>query len=370
MHQFRRFALAGSGLAFLAMTLLLATGRVGAAGPFVVAGPALFALWVREHPILSATAFSLWMITFIAASMFYPGAFISWGPLSLKPLIIPFIMSVMFCMGTTLSIGDFKRVFTMPQAVLIGVGLQYLIMPFVGKACAMLFTRNAEVAAGIVITGSSPGGVASNVIAFLAGGNVALSVTMTAISTLFAPIMTPTMTTWLAGEYIPVNFLDMLVATLRMVVIPVGGGLIAHHLLERIGRTHHVFERITGFIMLMLPKYSMFAIIFACAIMTANAREQLLIGSVVISVLLAVIFHNLFGLILGYAGAKMARLGERECRTIAIEVGLQNSGMAAGLALSVLKSELASIPGVVYSSWHNITGALLASWWSQHPPKE
>jgi len=288
---------------------------------------------------------------------------LEWGRVDLRQFVIPLIMSIMFCMGTTLSIDDFKRVFKMPHAVLIGVFLQFLIMPFVGKGVAMVFTSNNEVAAGIVITGSSPGGVASNVITFLANGNVALSVTMTAFSTLFAPIMTPTMTKWLAGSYIPVDFWKMLFTIIKMVIIPIGSGLIVHSFLEKMGKVHHIYARLYEIIMIALPKLSMFVIAFACAIMTANARDKLLVGTIVISVVISVAVHNFFGLVLGYYGARVTGLGERECRTIAIEVGLQNSGMAAGLALTVLKSELASIPGVVYSSWHNITGAILASYW-------
>ncbi len=339
-------------------------------GPFVIAIPASLALYVRGHRILSATSFSLWMCAFVAAPMFYPAFFLQWGSVDLRQFVIPFIMFIMFCMGTTLSFDDFKRIFTMPQAVLIGVFLQFFIMPFVGKAVAMAFTSNSEVAAGIVITGSSPGGVASNVICFLAKGNVALSVTMTAFSTLIAPIMTPTMTKLLAGAYIPVDFWVMMRSIIKMVIIPIGFGLIVHSFLEKMGKVHPIYSRIYDIIMVALPKLSMFVIAFACAIMTANARDKLLVGTIVISVVISVIFHNFFGLVLGYWSARLAGLKEKECRTIAIEVGLQNSGMAAGLALTVLKSALASIPGVVHSSWHNITGALLASWWANRPPED
>ncbi len=336
-------------------------------GVFALVLPISLAFLVRNHPVLSATAFSLWMVAFIAAAMFFTSLFLNWGSLDLRTLVIPCIMFIMFCMGTTLSISDFKRVIFMPQAVAVGVVLQFLVMPFVGKAVAMVFTSNSEVAAGIVITGASPGGVASNVIAYLAQGNVALSVTMTAVSTLIAPFMTPLMTKWLAGAYVPIEFWKMMLSIVKMVIIPIGSGIIVHSLLDRLGKTHAVFLSIKNVIFAILPKLSMFVIAFACAIMAANARSKLLIGTIVLSVLVSVIVHNLLGLLLGYWGARLMRLGERECRTIAIEVGLQNSGMAAGLALSVLKSELASIPGVVYSSWHNITGALLASWWANHP---
>lgn len=359
--------LVGAGLSAVAATVLFMLGFVSAGGLFTVAVPVCLALSVSNHRILSATAFSLWMVAFISAAMFFPAMFLNWGPVDLRNYVIPFIMFIMFCMGTTLSLGDFKRVFLMPQAVVIGIGLQYLIMPFVGKGVAMLFTSNAEIAAGIVITGSSPGGVASNVITYLANGNVALSVTMTAFSTLFAPIMTPTMTKLLAGAYVPVAFWQMMVSIVKMVIIPISSGLLVHSFLEHMGKVNPVYSGIYKVIMAVLPKLSMFVIAFACAIMAANARDQMLVGTIVFGVLISVVVHNILGLLLGYWGARLFHLGERECRTISIEVGLQNSGMAAGLAMSVFKSELAAIPGVIYSSWHNITGALLASWWRNKP---
>ncbi len=182
--------------------------------------------------------------------------------------------------------------------------------------------------------------------------------------------MTPTMTKWLAGAYIEVDFWKMMFSIIKMVIIPVSAGLLFNRILNTMGKIHHNLEKISVFIMKCLPGFAMFAIAFACVIMTANARDQLLIGRIVFSILISVIVHNFIGLLLGYWGAKLFRLGERECRTISIEVGLQNSGMAAGLAISVLKSELAAVPGVVYSSWHNMTGALLASWWSRKPVKD
>ena len=357
-------------ISVIASIIFIVSGSLSFVGPFVIAIPISLALYVKRHPVLSVTSFSLWMIASITAPMFYPGFFSSWNGFQLKVLVIPFIQFIMFGMGTTLSFSDFKRVFLMPHAVLLGVVLQYTVMPFVGRGVAMVFTSNSEIAAGIVLTGSCPGGVASNVITYLASGNVALSVTMTAFSTLIAPFMTPTMTKYLAGAYIEIDFWKMMLSIIKMVIIPVGSGLIVHSILMYLGKMHDSLLKVSTFIMKSLPGVAMFAICFACAIMTAGARSQLLIGRIVISIFASVVAHNAIGLTLGYWGAKLFRLKERECRTIAIEVGLQNSGMAAGLALDVLKSQLASIPGVVYSSWHNITGAILASWWSRKKVEE
>ena len=359
-----------SGFSLLLATIFFIFGSIADTGPYVVSFFGLLALYVRSHKFLSVTAFSLWMLTCVAAPMYYPEAFLHWGPVALPPFIIPAIMFVMFCMGATLSIDDFKRVLKMPHAVFVGVFLTFGIMPLSGKFVAVLFHAKPEIVAGMVLVGASPSGVASNVMTFLARGNVALSVTMTACATMAAPFLTPVLTKYLAGTYVPVNIVEMMLSIVKIVIIPIGGGLIAHMFLEKMGKVHPLYSRIYGNIMKALPKLSMLAILFACAVMTANAREQLIVGTVVLSVIACVIVQNFLGLTLGYWAAKLTGLGERECRTVAIEVGLQNSGMAAALALDVLKSELASIPGVVYSSWHNVTGALVASYWSHKQDNE
>ena len=359
-----------SALSLFITIVFLIMGRGVDAGPYVVSVFGFLALYVRSHRVLSVTAFSLWMLTCVAAPMYYPEAFLHWGPVALPPFIIPAIMFVMFCMGTTLSIDDFKRVLKMPHAVFVGVLLTFGIMPLSGKFVAVLFHAKPEIVAGMVLVGASPSGVASNVMTFLAKGNVALSVTMTACATMAAPFLTPVLTKYLAGTYVPVNIVEMMLSIVKIVILPIGGGLITHAFLERMGKVHPIYSRIYDNIMKALPKLSMLAILFACAVMTANAREQLIVGTVVLSVVACVVFQNFLGLTLGYWAAKLTGLGERECRTVAIEVGLQNSGMAAALALDVLKSELASIPGVVYSSWHNVTGALVASYWSHKQDNE
>ncbi|MHB9030500.1 MAG: bile acid:sodium symporter family protein [Candidatus Latescibacterota bacterium] len=351
---------AGAALWFSGNTLFL--------GITVVAFLISLAVLANYSSIFSGIAFSLWMAAAVTAPMFYPDLFKVWGGFEMRQIVIPLIMSIMFGMGTTLSVGDFKRVFLMPQAVLIGLVLQYTIMPFVGKGVAMTIAAGQpEVAAGVVLVGCSPGGVASNVITYLASGNVALSVTMTAISTLVSPFTTPALTKWLAGAYIQVKFWTMFISIIKMVIIPVGLGLLVNKGLRRMGEADRRLQAVSDGIFRFLPLYAMFAIAFSVSIMTANAREQLLIGKIVITILVSVMVHNALGLTLGYWGARLFRLGEKSCRTISIEVGLQNSGMAAGLALSVFKSPLAAVPGVVYSSWHNITGAVLASWWSKRP---
>ena len=176
-------------------------------------------------------SFTLWVFVFVAASMFFPAGFGSWLGADLKILIVPLIQVITFGMGTTLSAHDFGRVFTMPWPVFIGMFLQYTIMPFVGFGIATLLQFEPEVAAGIVLIGSVPGGVASNLINYLAGANGALSVTMTAVSTLISPVLTPFWMKVLAGRMIPFGFLKMMLEIINMIIVPIVAGLAANRIL-------------------------------------------------------------------------------------------------------------------------------------------
>ncbi|UCF36549.1 MAG: bile acid:sodium symporter family protein [Acidobacteriota bacterium] len=361
------------GLGVLALILALIgwiSGSVPGAGAFLILTFACFGVYLGGSKKYSAFAFTVWVAAFVAAAMFFPTAFLVWFGFELKSLIVPLIQIIMFGMGTQLTLGDFKRVFTMPRAVLIGIVLQFAIMPFVGKALAMTATSDPEIAAGMVLVGSCPGGVASNVMAYLAGGNVALSVTMTACSTLIAPLMTPLMTSLLAGTYVEVKFWAMMIAIIKMIIVPIVGGLVVNMILTRSGKAHPGLSKISTSIMKGLPFVSMFSICFIIAIITSLSRDALLMGGFVIAIMVAVVFHNAIGYLLGYWGARLFRLSETDARTVAIEVGLQNGGMASGLAIEVLKSELAAIPPAIFGPWMNMSGAMLASWWKGRPPTQ
>jgi bile acid:Na+ symporter, BASS family len=359
--------LTASILSLLVAVALFSMGHRMEAGPFVIGTFVFLALFVRVSEFWSVTAFTLWVTAFVATAMYFPKFFTNVNGVETKPYIMNIIQFIMFGMGTTLSIKDFKRVFLIPQAIIIGIVLQYTIMPFVGKFIAILFAPNPEVAAGIVLNGSCPGGVASNVINFLARTNVALSVTLTAVSTLVAPIMTPAMTKWLAGAYIEIDFMAMLISILKMVIFPVIGGLMFNNILKRMATLNPNFSRVSEGIMRSLPFFSMLGICVANGILTAYSRDSLLIGTIVFSILISIVLHNFMGYVLGYWGSRALGLGIIDSRTVAVEVGLQNSAMASGLAINVLHSTLASLPGVVFASWQNMSGAILASWWARHP---
>jgi len=347
--------LAGAGAALLVVGVAGASSRPVLAGG-LVAGFALLALSLRRSPLLSGYSFTLWVLAFVAASLTYPEAFLAWGGYPLGNLIVPLIQVIMFGMGTTLSVADFTRVLRLPWPVLIGFVLQFIVMPLAGFTVARAFGFEPTVAAGVVLVGASPGGVASNVITYLAGGNVALSVTMTACSTLASPVMTPLAMKVLAGQYVPVSFVAMMVSIVKMIIVPIVAGLLVNRLL------HGAAWMRRG-----LPLLSMGSICFIIAIITALSRDKLL--QVGLALIAAVAIHNTAGYLLGYWGARLARLPEADCRTVAIEVGLQNAGMASGLAISVLKSAEAGLAPAIFGPWMNVSGSVLASWWRARPAR-
>jgi BASS family bile acid:Na+ symporter len=311
-----------------------------------------------DKETLNGLRFTAFVLAAVAVSMIWPAPFIRVGDYELTRLIVPLIQVIMLGMGATLSVADFARAFKMPRAVITGFVLQFAIMPSLGFIIAAGFGFPKEVAAGVILVGACPGGVASNVMSYLAKGDVALSVTMTAFSTLAAPVMTPLAMTLLAGEYVPVSFNEMMVSIVKMIIIPVAGGLILNHILK--GRAQWLYRS--------LPVVSMAGIVTIITIITANSREQLI--SLGPALILAAACHNCLGYFLGYWGARAGRLDERSCRTVAIEVGMQNAGMASGLAINVLKNVNAAIAPAIFGPLMNTSGSVLASWWGTRPPRQ
>ena len=407
-----------------AVFIMLATGSRAGLGPALIAMFGSLALYFMGHSFLKSFAFTAWVFAFVTVSMIYPRAFMTWFGFNLGILIVPLIQIIMFGMGTTLSVSDFGRVFKMPWPVFIGFVLQFSVMPLTGLALAKIFGFEAEIAAGVVLIGSCPGGVASNLMTYLAGGNVALSVTMTSCSTLVSPVITPFLMYKLAGQFIEINFLNMMFGIINMIIVPIVAGLIANRILYS---RHKVFQRggglaligaagvllaaamifwapaavftygdaslqkdgfIVGLLLIgvvalaklvirvwlkgpenwmnkTLPIVSMAGICYIIAIITARSRDDLMtVGLYLIG---ASIIHNFVGYILGYWFARAARLDESSCRTVAFEVGMQNGGMASGLAMNVLKSAPAALAPAIFGPWMNVSGSVLATWWHRKP---
>ena len=257
---------------------------------------------------------------------------------------------VMFGMGLTLKPEDFKVVFSRPKDVIIGCIAQFTLMPFWAFALTKLFRLSPELAVGMILVGTCPGGTSSNVMTYLSKGDVALSVGMTAVSTILAPILTPLLTLLYAGEKVDVNVMSMFISIIKVVMVPIILGFIINHF----------FENFTKKVVRIMPLVSTTAIVaIVAAVVSANAAKILTCGGLIVAV---VVLHNLLGYATGYLVGKVLKLDMTKCRAISIEVGMQNSGLATSLAAThFAQYPLATIPGAVFSVWHNISGAVLAN---------
>ncbi|MGE0406373.1 MAG: bile acid:sodium symporter family protein [Candidatus Korobacteraceae bacterium] len=352
-----------------AAAVCFAFGRFECGGGLVVAAFTLLALGVKGTRA-QGFSFSLWVGAFVSVAMFFPALFGTWYGFEVGRLVIPLTQIIMFGMGTQLSLGDFKRVLLFPKPVFIGMVLQFSVMPLAGKASAILFTSNPEIGAGMVLIGACPGGVASNVMTYLARGNVALSVTMTAVSTLMAPVMTPMMMKLLAGAYVQVQLVNMMISIINMILLPIAAGIVVNAILVRVAKAYPSREQAAMTLLEKMPLLSMFSICLVLAIIASVTRESLLAGPFVLAIVAAAVFHNGVGYLLGYWAARLMGMNETVSRTVSIEVGLQNGGMATALAIAVLKSPLAALPPAIFGTWMNISGAILASWWKGRPPQD
>lgn len=384
---------------------------------FLVVFAALaLAISLRFIPKLRGYQFTAWIIVAVVAGMIYPAQLLKVGDFDLrnKWLILFIVQAVMFGMGTQMKLADFKGVARMPQAVAIGVAGQFTIMPLVGWGLTKVFHFEPEIAAGIILIGSCSAGLASNVMAYIAKANLALSITMTSVTTALAPIMTPLWMKILAGELVEVKPFGMMMEIIKMVIVPIGAALLHDYLtfakprgqrivygmaaigvawlafialggwdwlkanvsaaalpwLEVIGFVfaaaiagviyHHATKLLTALPKLM-PLASMFGIVYFTTVTTAAGRDNLLhVGGLLF---LAAALHNTFGYIFAYGLARVCKLDLASCRTVAFEVGLQNGGMASGIAGSLGKLGTMGLAAAIFSPWMNISGSVLANYW-------
>ncbi len=295
----------------------------------------------------TTSLFPLWAVLASIAAFYRPAPFAA-----SRGAIVPLLGVIMLGMGLTLNWKSFQRVFTCPGFVAGGVFLQFCLMPLLAWGIAGLLHLDQALMAGLVLVGACPGGTASNVICFLAGGDVALSITLTTCSTILAVFLTPFLTWLYVGQAVPVPVLKMLLSIVKIVLLPVGLGLVLNTFFR------DYFKAIRW----LFPLVSVSAIVFIIAIVVALNRHN--IAAAGMSVAFAVMLHNLGGLGAGYAAARLMGWEEQVCRTIAIEVGMQNSGLGVALAMKYF-SAAAALPGALFSIWHNISGSLLAAFWSR-----
>jgi BASS family bile acid:Na+ symporter len=354
--------------------------------------------------------------------MFYPQLFISVGGFQLKKLIVPLLQIIMFGMGSQMSFADFTGIIRMPKGVIVGVISHYIFMPLVGFTIANIFNFPPEIAAGIILIGCVPSGLASNVMSFLARANLALAVTVGAISTLLSPFITPLLMKWLGGQFIEVNFWSMMLDILNMIILPIVAGFTFNLFAKKAvsGRSRiiqlatfviiiflttlvfaksknagtteflvHFASTLAWFFFLpmigavILARYlkgeknimeqvlsmiSMVGIAAIVTIITASGRDSLLeVGGLLI---ITSLLHNLSGYTLGYTLSWLVGMPEKDRRTIAFEVGMQNGGLASGLALQMGKIATVGLAPAIFGPLMNITGSVLANWWRGKPVED
>jgi BASS family bile acid:Na+ symporter len=411
-----------SALLILASGISYLSGAIFFTGILLIAGLILLATAVRGYQKFKGFSYTLWIFTSVVSSMFFPQFFISIGDFQLKKLIVPLLQIIMFGMGSQMSFKDFTGVIKMPKGVFVGVFSHYMIMPLVGFAIAGIFKFPPEISAGIILIGCVPSGLASNVMSFLAKANLALAVTVGAVSTLLSPFVTPLLMKWLGGQYIEVKFWSMMLDILNMIILPIVAGfifnlfskkgesrisiaiqLISYTVIILLTTLVYVKSKDSGFSVFIvqflksmgwfffLPmvgavilsfiitgenKYmekvlsliSMVGIALIVTIITASGRDSLLkVGALLI---VTSLLHNITGYTLGYWLSWLVGMPEKDRRTIAFEVGMQNGGLASGLALQMGKVATVGLAPAIFGPLMNVTGSVLANFWRGKPVKD
>jgi BASS family bile acid:Na+ symporter len=364
--------------------------------------------------------FTIWIIAAVVVAMLVPDAFKHWGSIDLRNrwLMLAIVQAVMFGMGTHMHLRDFADVARAPWGVFVGVFCHFTIMPLVGFALTKLFSFPDEIAAGIILIGSCSSGLASNVMVYLARGNLALAVTITSVSTMLAPLMTPLWMKLLAEQFVAVDFFKMMMDIVEIVLVPIGAALLHDYLKHAsmvgrrivfgfsilaaawlayllwsawemlradssielgpwqtisafasgailIGVLYHGWTLFVPSLDRWMPGISMAGIIYFTAVTTAAGRDELL--KVGVLLFFAAAIHNTLGYVLGYWFSRALRLDRQSARTVAFEVGLQNGAMATGIASSMGKLGTLGLPAAVFSPWMNISGSILANYWRRRP---
>lgn len=295
--------------------------------------------------------FALWVLLFGVLGFYFPDTFRGLGPW------IPYLLAaVMLGMGLTLSVKDFTGVLRYPKAVLVGVSAQFLIMPGLAWLLCRLFDLPADLAVGVILVGACPGGTASNVMTYLARGNTALSVACTTVATLLAPVLTPLVFWLFASQWLEVNATGMFISVLQIVLLPIIVGLVIKAILGH--KVDHVAES--------MPLVSIIAIVLIVAAVVGGSKDRIIDSGLLIFGV--VVLHNGLGYLGGLLAARIFKLPFYDAKAIAIEVGMQNSGLGASLAsLHFATSPIVAVPSAVFSFWHNVSGPILATWFASQP---
>jgi BASS family bile acid:Na+ symporter len=352
MEKAYKFLLISSAiLGLLAIGIFIFGGGLLATGPFVVGSLICLAIGGRSVSILNQMSFTIWVMAAVSVGFFYPQYFQKIGDFKFTGFIVPLIQLIMFTMGTEMSLKDFEGVIKTPKAVLIGLVSHFTIMPLVGFTLAKSFGFAPEIAAGVILMGSVPSGVTSNVLAFIAKANMPLSLTIAAISTLLAPFLTPLLMKLLAGQYVAIDLQAMMLHVAEIIILPIILGLLVNRFLRNGVKK----------IQFVLPKLSMLGVLMMMIVIVSSGRDSLLeIGPLLF---LSAMIHHTIGYLLGYWSGRFMGLDEASCRTISLEVGMQNGGLASGIALQMGKIATVGLASVIAVPWMTISGSMLSNWW-------
>jgi bile acid:Na+ symporter, BASS family len=423
MQLFRRICLGAALVALIVMLSAISLSKAPVWPPAAVVACIGLALGLAGVPSLRGYQFTAWIVAAAVAAMIYPARFLHLGPFDLRnPWIVLFIVQlVMFGMGTQMSLRDFAGIIKMPWGVLVGIFCHFTIMPLVGLALTKLFSFPNEIAAGVILIGSCSSGLASNVMVYLARGSLPLSITITAVATMLAPLMTPLWMKLLAAQLVDVDFFKMMLEIIEIVIVPIGAALLHDYLkfasprdrgfvfaasaaalawliclplggwdwltvdaspLNKLflaipgflagavvaGTAYHLLATRVRSLDRYMPLASMFGIIYFTAVTTAAGRDNLLhVGGLLF---LAAVIHNTLGYVFGYWLSRALGLDRAAARTVAFEVGLQNGGMATGLASAMGKLGTVGLASAIFSPWMNVSGSILANYWRIRPVKE
>jgi len=411
-----------SALLFIVTMAMIFTGNMAASGPLIVGFFMCLALGVRGFNSTKSFSYTIWIFTAVAASMFYPQFFTSIGSFNLSIFIVPLLQIIMFGMGSQMSLNDFKGVIKMPKGVIVGIIIQYITMPSIAFCITRLFNFPNEIAAGIILIGCVPSGLASNVMVFISRANLPLSVTLSACSTLLAPFITPLLMKFIAGQYIEVSVWKMMLDIMNMIILPIIAGFIFNMFYNAKDTRKEIAVQLSAYFLIVmltnlipvisqgidsiafwigvakstmwfiaipmigalilriilkgdrtvirtiLSSFSMVGIAVIITIITATGRDSLLaVGALL---LFTSFLHNVTGYGIGYGAARLLKMSESDSRTIAFECGMQNGGLASGLAMQMGKVATVGLAPAVFGPLMNITGSVLASWWRGKPPKD
>ena len=367
--------------------------------------------------------FTAWIVAAVTAAMIFPQAFTKWGSFDLqnKWVKLLVVQIVMFGMGTQMSLRDFAGVAKNPRGVVVGIICHFSVMPLVGLALTKIFRFEPEIAAGVILIGSCSSGLASNVMAYIAKSNLALSVTVTAMTTMVAPFVTPFWVKKLVGADVPMSYFTMMMEIIKIVIAPIGAALLYDYLrhasprarrtvyaltglscgwilflicggwsfLEQrlaspalipasvpgffcgaivVGVLYHQFTKLLPRLESLMPVASMAGIVYFTTVTTAAGRDNLM--AVGLLLFLASAIHNLLGYVFGYWLSRAAGLDKNSARSVAFEVGLQNGAMASGLAAQMGKLGTIGLAAAIFSPWMNVSGSILANYWRKRPVKE